>query len=1270
MLTRNLCSVAIALLGAAACGAGPDDPAPDPAPAPAGPDGLTPELRIAVAASLDHLDVHAGVFGVAGRGDLRLTRAFVDELDLTHTRFQQTIDGVPVFGGEGIVHLRRDRSIAAVTDAFVPHLAVSTTPKLSSDQAIDRALPTGACATCLATPPAADLWAMRHAGKDHLVWRVQLRLHEGTNRISLPVVFVDAHTGEIVWQYDNLQTGSGPSLYSGTVGFETTPSAGLFYLEDLSRKLGTFDATGDTASRFTDADDLWDAAGQRAGIDAHYGAIQAWEYYQSVHGRNGIDGNGGPGSRLAIDGVTSVIASNVHYGTSYNNAFWDGSMTYGDGDGIAFSPLVALDVVGHELTHGVTEYTAGLIYMSEPGALNESYSDIFGALIERHARGDSDGIWKIGDEVYTPATPGDALRDLASPHQASNKGYTVDDDPDHYSERYLGANDNYGVHINSGIPNKTFHLLAMGGTHHLGGSMAGIGPDKAAAIWYKALTAYMTSNTYFAGAARATYLAAIALHGEESPEAAAVVSAWGLTGISIDLVAPEATLTAPGAGATVASPTMLTASATDNVAVTAVQFLVDGVVRGTDSSQPFTYSWYSAVTDNGPHTIAARAFDMAGNSTLSAPITVTLANETVPPVVAITAPAAGATVANTVTVTATATDSSPIARLELYVDGAYKTTDYSAPYSFTWYSPAVANGPHAIAVKAIDTVGNTATSAVDVTVDNDRIPPTVSITAPAPGSTVSGIVDFRATASDNVDVTRVELHVDGVLVATDALYFWSIPWDTGASGNGTHSLVAKAYDALNNVGVSSPVTVTVNNVGMAARDPAFGVPRCATAESACDTGPLVLGRGDLGPEPNAPNTLGGTCPDGTGGTFHANQSLDRLRISTSDGLPIATGKTLLIDTTVWDSSGYDVLDLYYTSTPASPVWTLIGTANGSGSGTAKTHRRLLTLPPGSGTQHAIRGQYRYYHGSASTPCYDYERNDRDDVVFAARDVPDTAPPSTAITAPIAGATVSYTLLVHATATDDHGLAEVDLYVDGVKIGTDTTAPYSILWNTATLPNGAHTLQTVARDLTGKTGASAPITVTVGNPDRTPPVVAITQPASGEGFSGTRTVSIAASDDVGVTSVMLYADGVYVGGDTTSPYSITWNTTTGPSGTRVLEARARDAAGNFGVSAPVTITVVNPDTGVPTTAITSPAAGAVVAGTITVTTSSSDDVGLASVELLVDGKVVATVTAAPWSFTWDTRTTTSKAHALRTRARDGAGNIGLGPTVSITVDNRP
>jgi Zn-dependent metalloprotease len=1075
MINFKVRSVVFALLGVVACGAPPDDPNPDPG----SPDDLTPELRLAVDASLDHLAANAAVFGLRGKDDVRLMRAFTDELDLTHTRFQQTIDGVPVFGGEGIVHLRRDRSISRVTDAFVHGIAVSTTPRLSSHDAISRALPPGTCETCLATPPAADLWALRHDGRDRLVWRVQLRLGEGTSRISLPVVFVDAHDGSIVWQYDNLQTGTGPSLYSGTLTFETTLNAGIYYMEDIPRKLGTFNMQGGVFARFTDADDVWDAAAQRAGIDATYGALKTYEYYKNVHGRDGLNGTGGPGGQLAIDGVTPLITSRVHYGTSYNNAFWDGSqMTYGDGDGVTFSPLVALDVAGHEMTHGVTQFTAGLVYSGESGALNESYSDVFGAMVERYARGDSDAVWQIGDEIYTPATPGDALRFMESPHQASNKGYTADDDPDHYSERYLGGSDNGGVHINSGIVNKTFYLLAMGGTHHLGGSMTGIGPDKAAAIWYKALTAYMTSSTNFARGARATYDAAVALYGADGPEAAAVVSAWTLTGVGVDFTPPQVALTAPTDGATIIAPTVIAASATDDTGVVSVQFLVDGAVVGTDNSSPFSYSWNTVAAGPGPHTLAAKAYDAVGNTAQSAAITVTVDNETIPPTIAITSPVEGATVAGTVTVATSATDNVAIAKVELYVDGAYSTSTTAAPYSLPWSTAPLANGAHTLAAKAYDTVGNSATSAtVDVVTDNDKTAPTVAITSPAAGSTVGGTVAVDVDAADNVAVTRVELRVDGVLVGTDLAAPWQVAWDTTAAGNGAHSLVARAYDALNNSATSSAVAVTVFNPGAAAYDPVLKAPRCAADTSVCDTGTIVNGRASLGPEPNTPNTLGGTCLDDAGGSYHFDESLDRLRIYTTDGSPIGPGKTITIEATVYAWSGTtDFLDLYYTSTPTAPSWTLIGTFTPGSTG-VRTISTTFTIP--AGTQHAIRGQFRY-NGSATSPCSATGYSDRDDLVFATSDIPDTTPPTTSITAPAAGAVVSGAVAVTTASTDNAGVTAVDLLVDGTVVATSTSAPWSFTWNSLAVANRSHTLQTRARDAAGNTGTSALISVTVDN----------------------------------------------------------------------------------------------------------------------------------------------------------------------------------------------
>ena len=502
-----------------------------------GEDGADLQLaeRLGVAALEQHLD-GAGID--AGR-DLLVQRVLVDELSMAHTRVQQLHHGVPVLGGEAIVHLQRDGSVFSVTDALVRDLApdLPAAPAFDAGTAVDLALAGYPCPGCLTAPPTADLWVLRREGSDHLAYRVHLQREDGTDQTSLPVIFLDAVTGQKVWEYDDLQSGTGTSLYSGVQTIDTLPRAadGLFYLQDLPRTLGTFDALGATGSAyypFVDADDRWDAPQQRAAVDVHYCTALVHEYFRQVHGRTGIDGNGGPRVSTGIDGVTQLITSRLHYGSNYNNAYWNNAtkmMTYGDGDGSLFSPLVTLDVCGHEMMHGVTASTAGLIYAGESGALNESFSDVFGAMVERHARGESDATWQIGEECFTPSTPNDALRFMDDPHRATNRGYTADDDPAHYSERYTGGNDNGGVHINSGIANRAFYLLAVG--DGLPGGLEGIGADDAARIWFKALTMYMTSGTNFEGARRATTDAAVAIFGADSRHQEAVGRAWTAVGV-------------------------------------------------------------------------------------------------------------------------------------------------------------------------------------------------------------------------------------------------------------------------------------------------------------------------------------------------------------------------------------------------------------------------------------------------------------------------------------------------------------------------------------------------------------------------------------------------------------------------------------------------------------------------------------------------------------------------------------------------------------------
>ncbi|TKC94161.1 M4 family metallopeptidase [Polyangium fumosum] len=501
------------------------------------PAGDADQRTLAEAISRAHIAVNVEALGLESAEDIAVKRVRIDELSLAHTRMQQTFKGVPVFEGEAIVHLDRHGNLSDVTDGFVKHIrrGLSATPTLSEKQAIRAALDRYVCESCITAAPEVDLLVMRHAGEDHLAYRVKLRRIDSTRDTAMPVIFIDAHSGGEIHRYDNLQTAQGTSLYSGTVTIGTSVSASKYYPEDLTRKVGTFTYANGTSTvyRIADTDDVWNGSDQRVVVDAHFGASMVYDYFKTVHGRNGIDGAGGPTAYAAANGGAGLISSIVRYSTAYNNAFWDGTkMTYGDGDGSTFAPLVSLDIAAHEMTHGVTQYEANLTYQNESGALNESWSDVFGALVERYVYGESTDTWKIGEDCYTPGTSGDALRYMDDPHDASNGGYTSNDDPDHYSERYTGTSDNGGVHINSGIPNHAFYLLAKGGTHHLSGvAVTGIGADDAGKIWYKALADYMTASTNFAGARQATLSAASALFGGSSAQYTSTQSAWCAVGV-------------------------------------------------------------------------------------------------------------------------------------------------------------------------------------------------------------------------------------------------------------------------------------------------------------------------------------------------------------------------------------------------------------------------------------------------------------------------------------------------------------------------------------------------------------------------------------------------------------------------------------------------------------------------------------------------------------------------------------------------------------------
>lgn len=440
---------------------------------------------------------------------------------------------------------------------------------------------------------------------------------------------------------------------------------------------------------------------------------------------------------------------------------------------------------------------------------------------------------------------------------------------------------------------------------------------------------------------------------------------------------PSVSISSPVAGALVSGTNVqIAATASDPQGIQRVDFFVDGIFLNPDQTAPFETRWNSRTVPNGSHTLIARAFDNTGLAADSAPVGVTVDNDITPPSVALSAPANGATVRGTVTVSANASDDrGVVSRVEFFDGPNFLGTDTSAPFSINWTG---SEGTHTLTARAFDPAGNSsASSGISVTVDNT--PPLVSMTEPTAGATASGsAVVVAANATDNGIVSRVEFRDGTKLLGSDPTAPFNITWDTTLAANGAHTLTATAFDLAGNSSISAGRSVTVSNTGNAVFDAGRRAPVCATTGAVCNTANLVDGRANLGPELNQPNTIAGTCADGTSGTYHSDESLDRLRVSSTDGTAITAGKQVRIEATVWTfSTSGNKLDLFHAPDANAPAWTLIGTLTPT-VGQKSTLSTTFTLPAG-GLQ-AIRGSFRFNGTAVSCPTSGFD--DKDDVVFA------------------------------------------------------------------------------------------------------------------------------------------------------------------------------------------------------------------------------------------------------------------------------------------------
>ncbi|MFF3068773.1 M4 family metallopeptidase [Kitasatospora sp. NPDC057936] len=502
------------------------------------------------AAALALAGGQAGPLGKAlalgGQEQLVAKDAVVDADGTRHLRFERTFAGLPVLGGDLVVHQSAGGAVESVDKAIAAPIAVpSLTPEIPADQAAAQA--TGAVQSTVGVTTDKDespLTAVHQTGKPELViwasdgnprlaYRTTVEGERADGTPSSQLLVTDAASGEVLSTHEQVQTaaGTGTGVFVGKVPLTTTQTTGGYSLKDAGRggqsTVNMKNRTSGSGTLYAKSTNTWGNGsagnGESAAVDAQYGAAATWDFYKNTFGRSGIKNNG--------VGATS----RVHYGSNYVNAFWSDTcfcMSYGDGASNTH-PLTEIDVAGHEMTHGVTSATAGLNYSGESGGLNEATSDILGTMVEWYANLPSNppNYW-IG-ELINLNGDGTPLRYMDQP---SKDGSSADS--------WSSGVGNLDVHYSSGVANHFFYLLSEGsGAKTINGfsynsptsngsTVTGIGRDKAAQIWYRALTVYFTSTTNYASARTGTLKAAADLYGATSAEYKAVAAAW--SGVNVN----------------------------------------------------------------------------------------------------------------------------------------------------------------------------------------------------------------------------------------------------------------------------------------------------------------------------------------------------------------------------------------------------------------------------------------------------------------------------------------------------------------------------------------------------------------------------------------------------------------------------------------------------------------------------------------------------------------------------------------------------------------
>ncbi|MBL4931964.1 M4 family metallopeptidase [Clostridium paridis] len=476
--------------------------------------------------ALKFLDDNKALLGIdSTSNDLKIADINKDKNGDTYVKFAQIINGVKVNNSIINVHFDKDGVISSINGKLQKNKTITTlgSKKVSEGDAIEVAKKQYKFKSLRNTPSAEKLIITKD-DKNYEVYKVNISYKEPT--IGNYDVYIEANSGQVIQsdnniRYDGPVTGSGIDVLGKTKSLNLYQSGTSYQMKDITKsstsEISTYSLNNGTTTGtlVSNSTNYFGTEPYKASVSAEYNASKVIDFYKNLFIRNSLDNKG-----MAIESYT-------HYGTQYNNAFWDGyEMVYGDGDGTTFTYLSGdLDVVGHEMTHGVISNTANLSYHNQSGALNESLADTFGVLISTYDKYNvaaggtwafNSSDWVVGDDIYTPNIPGDALRSLSNPTK-----YGQPDNMSNYkSYSDTEAGDWGGVHTNSGIPNKAAYLIAQS-----------IGMEKTARIYYRAITSYMNADTDFAQEKNSLIQAATDLYGANSGEISAINSAFSAIGI-------------------------------------------------------------------------------------------------------------------------------------------------------------------------------------------------------------------------------------------------------------------------------------------------------------------------------------------------------------------------------------------------------------------------------------------------------------------------------------------------------------------------------------------------------------------------------------------------------------------------------------------------------------------------------------------------------------------------------------------------------------------